>query len=137
LPRRPLPGSPEGLWLPALGRLAADEPLTYRIGVVGPRGQAWLRAWEAAGGGHLAVLSWVEGLVIGEVARPLRGMLAERFGTPFALAEVKAGSVDFILPPVPGQDQGWMRLFPPAEDSPYREQMDVWWSVYGETVLSA
>lgn len=137
LPRRPLPRPPEPLWLPMLGPLAADEQLVYRTGAVGPRGCAWLRAWEATGGGCLAVLTWMEGLAVGEVAGPLRGMLAERFSAPFALAELKAGSIDLILPPVPGQDQGWLRLFPPEDDSPYREQLDTWWSVYGETILSA
>lgn len=137
LPRRPLPSPPGPLWLPMLGSVAADEQLVYRTGAVGPRGYAWLRAWQAAGGGHLVVLTWTEGLVISEVAGPLRGMLAERFSAPFALAEVKAASVDLILPPVPGRDQGWLRLFPAEESSPYREQLDTWWSIYGETVLSA
>ena len=70
------------------------------------------------------------------MARALRGMLAERFGSPFALAVLGLASVDIILPPVRGQDQEWLRLFP-ASDGPHRAELDAWWRTYGDTVLSA
>jgi hypothetical protein len=133
--RRPAARVTAEPWLPVLGALTADEELGYRMGAVGPRGKAWLRAWGTPDDGTFALLVWTEGLVIPDVARPLRGMLAERFGEPFALAELSADAVDIILPPVPGQDQGWLRLFP-AEETPYRGKLEAWWGVYGDTVLS-
>lgn len=128
---------PEPLWLPALGGLVADEPLNYRLGTIGPKGEAWLHAWEATGGGCFAVVSWIEGLDLAEVARPLRYTLAERFGPPFALAELSAAGVDLVLPPEPGEDQGWLRLWPAEADGPLRERLDAWWGEHGNTVLSA
>lgn len=136
LPRRTAGGLASGpLWLPVLGPLVAEEPLAYRPGVAGPWGKARLRAWSTEDGGRFVVLTWTSGLSIPRVARALRGMLAERFGSPFALAELRPGSIDLILPPVPGEEQEWLRLFP-ASEGPYRADLDTWWAVYGDTVLS-
>jgi hypothetical protein len=137
LPRRQPPArGPQELWLPALGRLVAEEPLYYRAGAAGPKGKARLRAWETDDDGRFAVLSWVSGISVFQVARPLRGMLAERFGSPFALAELSGQALELILPPVPGQDQEWLRVFPSA-DGPHRAELEAWWARHGDIVLSA
>ena len=137
LPRRRPAGRPLAApWLPALGELVADEELAYRLGRAGPKGAAWLRAWEAGDDGRFAVLSWIEGLTVTDMARSLRGMLSERFGEPFSLAELSRASVDIVLPPVPGQDQGWLRLYPAEKDSAFRPGLEAWWAVYGDMILS-
>lgn len=133
--RRPSAPAPERLWLPALGPLAAEEPLCFRPGVAGPWGKAQLRAWATEDDGRFVVLTWTSGISIARVARALRGMLAGRFGEPFALAELRADSIDLILPPVVGQEQEWLRIFP-ASDGPHRSALEAWWAVYGDTVLS-
>jgi hypothetical protein len=134
--RRPAVRAAEKLWLPVLGSPAVDEPLFYRPGAAGRRGEARLRAWSTEDDGRFVVLTWVSGLSIARVARALRGMLHERFGDPFALAELRIGSIDLILPPVPGEEQEWLRIFP-AADGPHRAELDAWWDTYGDTVLSS
>jgi hypothetical protein len=136
LPQRPVPAVPAKLWLPALGRLVTEEPLFYQVGVTRRvRGKARLRAWDTPEDGRFVVLTWVSGISVARVARALRGMLAERFGSPFALAELRAGSIDLIMPPVPGEEQEWLRIFP-ASDGPHRAELDSWWGIHGDTVLS-
>jgi hypothetical protein len=134
--RHPVVRVPEKLWLPVLGPLVADEPLCFRPGVTGPWGKARLRAWSTEDDGRFVVLTWTSGISVARVARALRGMLHERFGDPFALAELRPRSIDLILPPVLGEDQEWLRIFP-AQDSPHRAELDAWWGIYGDTVLSS
>jgi hypothetical protein len=136
LPRRVPPAPVSGsLWLPVLSGLVNAEPLFYRLGVAGPRGKARLRAWRTPDDGRFVVLAHQSGLAVAEVDLPLRGMLAERFGQPFALAELLPGRADLILPPAWGRPSERLRLFP-AEDGPCRAALDEWWAVYGDTVLS-
>lgn len=134
LPRRVPRAAPAKLWLPVLGGLVDDEPLYYRFGVAGPRGTARLRAWATPEDGRFVTLAHLGGLDIAPVDRPLHGMLAERFGSPFALAELGAACADIILPPEPGREQERLRLFPAAPGE-HQADLDNWWRVYGDTLL--
>lgn len=138
-----LPRRRSRLWLPPLGDMLADEQLVYRKGgAAGPRGVARLRAWTA-GDGRLAVVTDLgRGLSVTEAQPGLWKMLADRFGRPFAMAEHwpegRSGPahVDLVLPPGT-EGTGLLRIWPVTDGHPLREYVDAWWSLCGDTVLSA
>jgi len=136
-----LPSRRSRLWLPPLGEMLTDEELVYRVGTVGPRGVARLRAWAAGDGRFAVVTDLGRGLPVTDAQPGLWKMLAARFGRPFAMAEQwpegRSGSarVDLVLPPGP-QGTELLRIWPVTDGHPLREYVDAWWSVCGDTVLS-
>jgi hypothetical protein len=133
-----LPRRHSRLWLPPLGAIVASEPLVFRAGAVGPRGEARLRAWRA-GEGHFAVLTDLgRGASLADTQPGMRKMLVGRFGEPLALAEHwTSGHVYLVLPPVPAGAQGTerLRLWPTGPDDLLHDYVAAWWAEHGESVL--
>lgn len=143
-----LPQRTKPPWLPPLRELVLDDPLwTYRAGPEkgAPEGLARLRVWQAGEAGHFAVVTESgAGLSVTNGAREIWRALAAQFGAPLGLAEwwpheqsLRHGMhADLVLPPKPGGEPRWVRLWPVHRYNPHAVLFSDWWAAYGLQIMA-